>query len=629
MLALFRKSSAFASIVAQFRTLKFSLLLATGCVAAILTADLSFDGIDAWSKFQYAKSVRSADFAGNHLVNASYSLLREQPAINGAFRAPGIVGDGSFQRIDSFKKTADEEFSSALTHLTKIGLPNKLALLDAIEAARQSANVARIKVRGMIAVPKAQREPAALTAFNTAMTSLMKATLNLWTATGYLETQSDPLLIRYSRIKSISWKLREIAGVERAVVTEALIVNQPIGTIGNQTIDLGRAQILMGMQLLSELSDMDAKDSPIRLAMSEANRNYYRLFQPLVDEARNVTANGPISQLNFNEWIARTNAHIDSFLDVLKTTAKAGEAHAARLESNAFIDFIFRTCGILIALGATAACFLLIVKRVTDPLARINATVNQLAAGRLDVHVADTGRADEIGDVARAVDFFKTHLIQTKDMAAIRDAERAAKEKRAAALEALAKAFEHKVAGVAESFESSSTELEATSRSLSVSAEQTNQQSQSVATTARQTSMNVQAVVTATGELARAAQEIGERVANSSRIAGNAVEYSRHAEKTESEERSHSRRKACQRRTIPGLMSVGAMIWSKVSSGYFSSSSCARRCSAIAERVRLDCSSRLRVRVVRSLRSREASSFTKAGGSLNPSPQGVTFSSQL
>ena len=532
MQASFLKNSVMPSFLSRFKTLKFSLLFATGWVAAILIADLTDDGFTAWSKFQYAKSVRSADLAGNHLVNANYYLLREQPSTNGAFRAPNAARGGSFDGIDPFRNSADQELASAVTHLSGIAVPNKAALSDALSAAQESVTAARAKVRTMIVKPPSQRDPAVLAEFNAAMSSLIKAVQKLWLATCSIEVQNDPVLTRYSRIKSISWNLREIAGIERAIVTEAMILSQPVDAAGQQKIAHGRAQISMGMQLMAELVATDADSSPIRLAMNEANRSYYRQFQPAVDDMLKIGADGPGYPLKYSDWIAKTNPYIDSFLDILKATAKAGEQFASGLERASFTDLFVRIAGVLIALGATAACFRLIVIRVTSPLSRINATVRQLAAGRLDVPVTDTGRADEIGEVARAVDVFKSHLIQTKDMTAIRDTERAAKESRAAVLEALASAFEHKVAGVAESFESSSTELEATSRSLSVSAEQTNQQSQGVAAAARQTSMNVQAVVTATSDLARAAQEIGERVANSSRIAGSAVEHSRHADTT-------------------------------------------------------------------------------------------------
>ena len=523
---------AAASVFARFKTLKFSLLFATGCVAAILTTELTLDGIEAWQKFQYAKDLLSADVAGNRLIKGIYYLLREQPMVNGAYKGAAPAPGQPFQRSDEYGNTANEALASGLSSLAGLDFPNRDTISREVKAAIQSASAARAKARAEMTRLPAQREPAALQDFNASMAALIKVAEKLWTAVAYIEIKSNPVLTNYSRIKSISWKLREIAGTERAIVTEAIIINAPISAIGDQTIEYGRAQIQLGMELLSELTVTEPEGSAIRHAITEAHRNYYRTFQPMVDRLRSVAGDRPTYQTTYTAWVTETNPYIDSFLDILRTTAKAGEQYANRIESDAFADLIARIVGVIIALGATAVCFFLIVKRVTDPLARINATVRQLAAGQFGAHIADTERSDEIGEVARAIDFFKTNLIQSKDMAAVRDAERAAKERRAAALEALAKAFEHKVTAVAESFESSSTELEATSRSLSISAEQTNQQSHRVATAAWRASENVQMVAVATGQLASSAHEIGERVATSSRLTRNAVDYSRNADST-------------------------------------------------------------------------------------------------
>jgi methyl-accepting chemotaxis protein len=532
MLASSLKAPAFSAILPRFRTLKFSLLFASGCMAALLVGELTHDGIEAWEKFQYAKTLRSADRAGNRLVSAIYFLLREQPVINGAFKSPTFVTTDSFGRADNFRKSADDELASGVRDLSALDFPNKNVIIDALQSAHRTADAIRVKARAMIALPLTQREPAVLAEFNTAMTALIKTAQTLWAAASYLEVQSDPVLTRYSRIKNISSKLREFAGVERAIITAAIITGDNITPEDNRTIENGRAKIELGMQLISELAAPELPTSTIKAAMAEADRSYRRTFQPLVDRMRKTAADKTGFSQAYTDWIAQTNDYIDSFLGILDAAAKAGEQHARQMESNAFNDLAFRIAGVMIAFGATAVCVLLIVRRVTDPLARLSATVRALAAGKLDVRVADTDQGDEIGDVARAVDFFKANLVQTKHMTVIQDAEHAAKEKRAAAFEALAKAFETKVTGVAESFESSSTELEATSRSLSVRAEETNRQSHKVATAAWQASENVQIVAVATGQLARSAQDIGDRVAVSSRITRNAVEYSKRADTT-------------------------------------------------------------------------------------------------
>ncbi len=524
--------SVFSNFCSRFQSLKFALLFVTGCIASILIVELTLDGVEAWEKFQYAQVLRAADAASNRLVSGIYFLLREQPSVNTAFKMGTPVAADLRQRIDDHRKASDDNLNASLVRIFALDFPNKKVVAEELQNAQRQANKARKQADTMIAVAETQRDQEALKEYNSAMTALINAAEKLWAAEAYIASQNDSVLTRYSRIKRLSWRLRENAGVERSVIASAIVTGRPIPPKGIRQIENGRAQIDLGWQLVLELTMYEAESAPIRAAIAEARRHYFGTFQPLIDRMRNINEDGFTSTFSLNEWIAQTNPHIDSFLGILQETAKAGEERSAQLESDAFADLIFKIFGVLFALGATAACFLVVVRRVTNPLARVSRVVRDLASGKLDIEVADTHRGDEIGEVARAVDFFKSNLIETKRMAAAQDLERAAKEKRAAVLEALAKAFEAKVAGVVESFEMSSTELEATSRSLSVSAEQTNRQSCNVAATAQQTSANVQAVATATGELARSAQEIGEKVTNSARITRDAVDYARHANTT-------------------------------------------------------------------------------------------------
>ncbi len=532
MLASVQRTAALPSLFARVRTLKFSLLFATGCLAAILIAELSQDGVEAWKQFQYAKNLRAADLAGNSLVNVIYFLLREQPLVNGASKASVAASPDSMRRFDEYYKSANDNFSTSLAHISALDGPNKDAIADELSAAYRSANAIRTKARAMIAVPPSAREPTVLLEYNTVMTSLIKTVQKFWTVVSYIEVQSEPTLTRYSRIKSVSWKLREIAGNERAVVTAAILTGEPLTARGNLDIENARAQAELGWQIIAELAGNEPASSPIRAAMGKVDRDYFEAFKSLVDRMRQLGEAKAAYPLSLNQWLAQTNPYIDSFLNVLNVTAAEGEKRSAALEADAFLDLVLRIAGVLIVIGGSLIGFFVVIRRVVDPLARLSKAVRGLASGQLDVKVADTDRSDEIGEVARAVDFFKANLIQIRTMASARDAERAAKEERAAVLEGLTKVFETKFSAVAKSFEVSAIQLEETSRSLSICAEQTNQQSTNVATTARRTSENVQAVAAAGGQLAQSAQEIGNRVSNASRITRSAVDHSRHADAT-------------------------------------------------------------------------------------------------
>jgi methyl-accepting chemotaxis protein len=162
---------------------------------------------------------------------------------------------------------------------------------------------------------------------------------------------------------------------------------------------------------------------------------------------------------------------------------------------------------------------------VGGPIKRQAEVAGHLSRGDTSVGVEATDRADEVGDMARALETFRDKL-EEKSRLEAEQAEReqqAQAEKRQAMLE-LADGFETQVGQVVDAVSSAATEMQNSSQSLSATAEQTAQQAQSVSAAAEQASSNVQTVASSSEELASSIQEISRQVSESSRIASEASE---------------------------------------------------------------------------------------------------------
>ncbi|MGQ3072284.1 MAG: methyl-accepting chemotaxis protein [Ferrovibrionaceae bacterium] len=109
-----------------------------------------------------------------------------------------------------------------------------------------------------------------------------------------------------------------------------------------------------------------------------------------------------------------------------------------------------------------------------------------------------------------------------------RDAEarqaREAEASRKAGMQALASTFERAVGGVVDSVATAATRMQSTARTMSGIADSTSRQSQEAAHATEQAAANVQTVASATEELSASISEIATQVANSSRVAAQAVE---------------------------------------------------------------------------------------------------------
>ncbi len=157
----------------------------------------------------------------------------------------------------------------------------------------------------------------------------------------------------------------------------------------------------------------------------------------------------------------------------------------------------------------------------------LNAIMGRLSDGDLTATVAPSRQADEISRMAATVSVFRDNMIRAERLTAEQQAEHAARESRAARVDGLTHGFEGQVGGLVGLVASAAAQLQTTARSMTGTAGETAQQAANVASAAEEASVNVQTVASAAEELAASITEISRQVAQSAKVAGQAVEDAR------------------------------------------------------------------------------------------------------
>ncbi|MGY2047753.1 methyl-accepting chemotaxis protein [Methylobacterium sp. JK268] len=286
-----------------------------------------------------------------------------------------------------------------------------------------------------------------------------------------------------------------------------------------------------GVERLLALSD-----DPVRRAANEAARQRLDAYFAEAGRAIGLGLKGQ-GQAAFaissgegrharQEAVAAINERIEANRhDLARAKEEAGriaETAAGRLA-------LLGAGGLTLALGVLAAVALLGVSR---PLKRMTGAMGRLAEGDLAVEVAGTARRDEVGHLARSLQVFKDNAIRARDLAAAQEAEADAKMRRAERLDGLTRALEGRVASLTQGLAAAAGSLQSTATGMAATAEQGARQSVAVAGAAHQTSANVQTVAAASEEMSASIREIGHQVAQSSAIAGRAVEDARRTDAT-------------------------------------------------------------------------------------------------
>ena len=205
-----------------------------------------------------------------------------------------------------------------------------------------------------------------------------------------------------------------------------------------------------------------------------------------------------------------------------QTKAEAASAKAAQINASARM-------WIMIALGSlTAICVLigwLLTTSISGPIRRMTEVMRRLAAHDTEVRVPDTGRRDEIGGMAGALNVFKEKLREAEALRASQTAlEKDMEHQRRAEITRLAQDFEDAIGHIVTAVSASASELQSSAQTLSAAAEETSAQSAATMRGANQAADNVRSVAAAIEELSASAREVGEQVSRSGGIAGAAAD---------------------------------------------------------------------------------------------------------
>ena len=206
--------------------------------------------------------------------------------------------------------------------------------------------------------------------------------------------------------------------------------------------------------------------------------------------------------------------------DVLNTEARhLGAEEAAALSAARTISLGSAGLMLLVALLFGVLNYRL----VSQPLRTLAEVLGRLANGDLSAQADLSGRRDEIGGMAGALEIFRENMLRTRDLEAAAEHQRAeAEEARKRGMGAVANSFEQAVLSISDEMIGGLTNLKGTASSLATIASETNRQAASVAEASQHTTNNVNTVASATEELSASIAEINEQVHSASKVAAKA-----------------------------------------------------------------------------------------------------------
>ncbi|OKL42282.1 hypothetical protein A3843_00920 [Pseudovibrio exalbescens] len=216
---------------------------------------------------------------------------------------------------------------------------------------------------------------------------------------------------------------------------------------------------------------------------------------------------------------------VTQIMDEVLGKASEGEAraHAELLRVTNQTDQIILLAGVIVLLASIILGFL-IARSISRPLKDLTNSMLQLADGNMRVTVRNANAANEIGEMARAVEVFKTNAIRTKEVETQQEHEQArAQAERQSSFNQLANDFNHSVGRIVEELAQSSSQLSVTAGSMTQIAQDALARANMVDRTSLRATENAEMVASAMEEMNASIREINGQVARSANAAHRAA----------------------------------------------------------------------------------------------------------
>jgi len=512
----------------RLNSISAKLVIVFVLILPIFVWQLGKDTIQSLRSYDDMKVLDHQNAAANTLIAGVYEILLERLETNNALLAEQPAGSDVLGAIEKNRSVAVAKISAAYADLSGLEFPNKASLLGELKAAIDKANTYRAKADAAMKQAKAGRDADTIKNLFVSLSDLSAMSQKVWGAVLSNISEYDPELGRLSNLRMLAWNLRDIAGIERSHIAAAIPSKSAIPADKLTAISENRAQIALMWRFMQ--AGLKQNEHPaIVKGVQLAKEGYFAGFQPLADQMRKASAEGAAYPMAQQQWVDTTTPQLFTLLEVMYGAGVASEAHTAAARAAALKSLTMSLVLLGFGIVALATAALIVAHSVIRPLKKLTDAMRELAEGNFGVVLPGLGRQDEVGDMAQAVETFKTKAEQKardEAEAKIRQDQIAAQQRRAD-MTRLADGFEDAVGEIVETVSSASTELEASAAALTSTAGRSQELTTMVAVASEEATTNVQSVASATEEMASSVNEIGRQVQESARMANEAVDQAR------------------------------------------------------------------------------------------------------
>ena len=397
-------------------------MVTTGVVLTLVSAMLVRSVAQEWRTVNAAESgLQAMELAYQSMKVAEKASFERGPTI-------AVLGDGDTPdpakraRLVTAREASDAAFALPLQTLGASSRPEHQAAAALLGKARDQLSTARAEVERVAALANAERTASTTRVTRVPIDQMFAVIDTALEAATVLVTDAErayPELATPMMGARLAAELREYAGRLGSQFTRPIGAQKALSEAERKDILILIGRITQLRQLLEVRSRAVIAEIPkqrMAEAIAEMQSRYFAVGLPFIDNLTQVGTSGQDYGIDLAQFVARYQPEMASIVKLRDTLFALARDQAQMGYSEARRNLWINSAIGLAVLMIEITVFLLIRKRVLQPLLTNTSAIVAIAEGKLDTPVPHSERRDEIGDMQNAVAVLRKTSVKKKQL---------------------------------------------------------------------------------------------------------------------------------------------------------------------------------------------------------------------
>jgi len=493
--------------------------ISAAAVTGIIAAGLNLSA--AWQHHAATTLAARAIKDFDQIAHIMDLIAAERGPTNVGLATDAPATDAQKAAVAATRVKVDESISAARDALRGADLPDAAAREAGLGRLTKSLQSVRAEVDRAIAVPKQNRDPAFMAANASRFYEIYDDVDALLDSLQTVALASASDITPTMLIARMGWAMRDWGGRRSSLILELMGTKKPMSVEAREILAGYKGQTERIWVQIGVLASMAGSPPRVQSAIDAVKAGYFGNSYAAYDAAMAAGTTGG----NYGDLNAFRDRHISGLNLTLGIRDAAIAESLSRVadQRNAALVSLFVALGMmLVVIAAIVGVAFLFDRRIVNPILQITRTIARLADRDHGVVVPERGRADEIGEMADAIEILRKNAGAAEAIAAENAKHQEDRARRAQRIEGLAGGFDRDSSSLITEVSQSATEMRGQAEQSVGAARDASGRASAVSETARQAAANVQTAATSAERLSASIREITERVARSAEVATRA-----------------------------------------------------------------------------------------------------------